>query len=932
MLSVFLSVSAHALGLTKIGYDAKDASEGSPLPDSAKLPQFKSGSHIVGFKPDKVYMASFDYAFSMEFVGSRKVEPKVISAKASEHKQETGLLGRVEYPDQWKGITIRYDATDGGIAESTYIIEPGAEVKSISLRYNVPVEAGPDGSLRFKLPSKKGWMKETAPVAWQEIGGNKVPVKVAFKVTDGLVGFEAGKYDPRHALIIDPTYQWHTFYGQAQGDEGRAIALDGSGNVYVTGLTFTSVPPGTWYGDAGQPPLHPYSGGSDIMVMKLNSSGEYQWHTYYGDGDRQWANGIAVDGSGNVYVTGFTDGGQWLGDGNAAPLRQGQYDGAQIVVLKLNTNGVYQWHTFYGYWVDEGNAIAVGGDGVYVTGYSSGTPQGAWVDMPAAVHAHSGSGYDIMVLKLGTNGAYQWHTFYGAAGNDGSDEGHAITVDGSGNVYVAGESQFTWQGDGATNPLHDHSYPGTSGKPDIVVLKLNSNGAYQWHTFYGATYTSPYWATGEVGNGIAVDENGNVYVTGESSATWGTPLHGYSGSQDITVLKLDTNGAYQWHTFYGSESHNYGHAITVSGDSVYVAGDGFGTWLGDGGIPPVHAYGADSGLTILKLDSNGAYRWHTFYDRSGSNVRHGIATDGAGGIFVSGTSIASWLGDGNMPPIHAYTSANDITVLRLDDTRTLTVEKAGTGTVTSSPPGITCGSTCSSSFMEGTIVTLTAAPANGSIFTGWSGGGCSGTGNCNTTMNSDKTVTATFAPANPCTYTLSLSSKTFPVNGASVGVMVRATGATSCLQPDLAPSDSWITAAFTPAGWRNNKGTVKITVAKSTTSLERSGSVTFAADKATFAITQKPVVCNITKLLPASRAFGVNGAPGAFDITLSAQDCAWTAAPNLGWITSDSAGTGSATVNYIVNVNDSGKARTGKITVTLVANGKIRTHTVRQQR
>ena len=740
MVTAFLTVSAHALSPAGTGHA-----------DSTKLLQFKSGKHVTAFQPDKVYIASFDHALSMEFVGGRRVDPKALSSSQDRGGKGPALLGRVEYRDQWEGITVRYDAVEGGIAESTYIVEPGADVKAIRLRYNVPVEAGPDGSLKFKLSSKRGTITETAPVAWQEIGGKKVPVKVAFRVTDGLVGFQVASYDTRHTLIIDPTYQWHTFYGQTQGDEGTALAVDGDGNIYVAGFSYNSVSGGTWNGPAGQTPIHAHSGGPEIMVMKLNSSGDYQWHTFYGDPDRQWAKAIAVDGSGNVYVTGFTDGGQWLGDGGAAPIRMGEYDGAQIVVLKLNTNGVYQWHTFYGQWVDEGLGIATDGTGVYVTGYADGQPSGTWTNVGAALHAHSGTGYDLFVLKLNTSGAYQWHTFYGApvtGSFDGYDEGRAIALDGSGNVYVTGYSRLTWQGAGNVSPIHDHTLPGTAAKPDIFVLKLNSSGVYQWHTFYGATYASPYWATGEFGNSIAIDGSGNVYVAGTSAAAWGAPLHPYTKGLDITVLKLNTNGVYQWHTFYGSDGNNYGHAIAVKDDEVFVAGDGWGTWLGDGGKPPVHPFTLGCALTILKLNTSGAYKWHTFYDYSANitgGVGHGVGVDGDGGIYVSSSSTANWLGDGGTAAKHAYTGANDITVVKLDPVSTLTVQKSGTGfgSVTGTSV-ISCGATCAASFADGTVVTLTAAADGGSNFIGWSGGGCSGTGACAVTLNGATTVTATF--------------------------------------------------------------------------------------------------------------------------------------------------------------------------------------------
>ncbi|GIW24984.1 MAG: hypothetical protein KatS3mg069_1251 [Meiothermus sp.] len=89
----------------------------------------------------------------------------------------------------------------------------------------------------------------------------------------------------------------------------------------------------------------------------------------------------------------------------------------------------------------------------------------------------------------------------------------------------------------------------------------------------------------------------------------------------------------------------------------------------------------------------------------------------------------------------------------------LTVNKNGTGsgTVTSNPTGINCGATCSASFAQGTTVTLTATPASGSVFAGWSGGGCSGTGSCTVTMSAAQSVTATFNTAPASTFNLTVN-------------------------------------------------------------------------------------------------------------------------------------------------------------------------------
>ena len=145
-------------------------------------------------------------------------------------------------------------------------------------------------------------------------------------------------------------YQWHTFYGSSGDDYGYGIAVDGSGNVYVTGNSDA-----TWNGP-WKIPLHAHSGGYDIFVLKLNSSGAYQWHTFYGSSRYDYGYGIAIDGSGNVYVTGYS-----LQPGRPADRTRSMptAEATDIFVLKLNSSGAYQWHTFYGSSGDDDRAMAL---------------------------------------------------------------------------------------------------------------------------------------------------------------------------------------------------------------------------------------------------------------------------------------------------------------------------------------------------------------------------------------------------------------------------------------------------------------------------------------------------------------------------------------------------------------------------------------------
>jgi hypothetical protein len=438
--------------------------------------------------------------------------------------------------------------------------------------------------------------------------------------------------------------------------------VDGSGNVYVTGYSST-----TWQGDGGTNPLHAHSGGADIVAVKLNSAGAYQWHTFYGSSSYDAGYFNAVDGSGNVYITGHSSA-TWQGDGGTNPLHA-HSGGGDIVALKLTSAGAYQWHTFYGSSdYDEGYAIAVDGSvsNVYITGRSHATWQGDGGTNP--LHAYTGN-TDIVALKLTSAGAYQWHTFYGSSLDDG---GNGIAVDGTGgNVYLTGVSHATWQGDGSTNPLHAYT-----GNYDLVVVKLTSAGAYQWHSFYGSSSGEDFGFT------IAVDGSGNVYITGGSGATWqgdgGTnPLHAHSGGDDIVALKLTSAGAYQWHTFYGSSSDDdWGLGIVVDGSgNVCITGRSSATWQGEGASPhPLHAHSGGNDIVALKLNSNGAYQWHTFYGSSSDDDwGYAISVDVSGGnVYITGYSHATWQGDGGTNPLHAHSryGYTDIVVLKLTATPT----------------------------------------------------------------------------------------------------------------------------------------------------------------------------------------------------------------------------------------------------------------------
>jgi len=555
-----------------------------------ELLQFTSGEHVLAFAPDKAVLAGMDHALTVEFVGSQAVIPHGVAAptenEGSQGMGQAAPLGTVTYLELWPGIDLRYQAAENGVVESAYHIAPGADPSQIGLRYNAPLEIDPNGNLSFTFES--GQMTASAPIAWQEIDGKWIPVDVEFKLTRSqfTISFSLGAYNPAYPLTIDPTYTWHTFYGSGSDDLGLAIALDGSGNIFVAGGSGD-----TWVGPGGQAPRNPHAGNDDITVIKLDGNGAYQWHTFYGSGNHDDGRAIALDGSGNIFVAGYSRA-TWNGPGPTLPL-----------------------------------------------------------------NAHAGNS-DITVLKLDGDGAYQWHSFYGSGNND---EGHAIALDGSGSIIVAGQSGASWDGPGPTLPLN-----GYAGLSDITVLKLDGDGAYQWHTFYGS-------GNHDQGFGLALDGSGNIVVAGGSNATWDgpggqTPLNTHVGNYDISVLKLNSDGAYQWHTFYGSGSGDDGRAVALDGSgNILLTGQSEATWDGPGPTPPLNANSGGWDINVVKLDSDGAYQWHTFYGSGNLDAGRAITMDGSGNILLTGFSAATWDGPGAAAPLNTHTGAWDISVVKMYD-------------------------------------------------------------------------------------------------------------------------------------------------------------------------------------------------------------------------------------------------------------------------
>ena len=567
--------------------------------------QFEAQGHLLGFGSEDVILAAPDHMLRIQFIGVSGALP----ISQGDPHDGTGFE-QVTYHDLWEGISLTYESTDQGVMKSVYHLSlapgGGLPIGQIRLRYNVPVQFQADGSLLF--PYESGALHESAPLAWQEIDGQRVYVKAAYRLLNKFeVGFSVNGYDAAYPLVIDPVFTWLNFHSGYEWEHGRDIEVDSNGNVYLVGESFSGW--GT--------PLNNHTGINDVFVAKLNSSGVLQWHTFLGSTSFDIGAGITVDGGGNIYVTGASAQ-TWGSPKNA---HAGFFD---AFVAKLNNNGTLQWNTFLGSSdFDIGDGVAVDNFGnVYIAGRSNAT----W---GTPLNPFQGDD-DAFAAKLDSNAALIWSIFLGSPREDYAG---GITVDGSQNVYVCGISDYPWG-----SPLSHWA-----GGWDGFVVKLNTNGGAFWLTFMGSSQDDHIWD-------IDADSSGNTYIAGSSDASWGSPLNAHVGEDDAFLTRLSTNGIRLWHTFMGSEKGDYAEGVAVDDSgTIYLAGSSDESWGS-----PLNAHAGVMNGFLAKFNHRGAKEWHTFSGSGYYDYFSRVAVYGSGNPHVTGTAYASW-----GSPILAFNGGSD---------------------------------------------------------------------------------------------------------------------------------------------------------------------------------------------------------------------------------------------------------------------------------
>jgi hypothetical protein len=629
----------------------------------------------------------------MKFVGANQ-SPKIYGEELLEGKTNY-LIGndpkawrtdipnyaKVRYEEVYDGVDLVWHGTQAQL-EYDFVVKPQADYKTIAVIFDGATDICVDDNGDLLLQLKDATLRQHKPFVYQETNGEKKEISGRWSVVrkaegeknksairnpqsaiedSAIVKFSVGDYDKNKPLTIDPVLSYSTYLGGTLDDFGASIAVDSSGNAYVTGQTFSTT---------GFPLVNAYqtsfgSAASQAFVTKINAAGTaFVYSTYLGgtNGTNR-GSGIAVDSNSRAYVVGMSSSTSFpTTAGSYLPSRQGLGSPAGFLVRLSAAGNSLEYGTYIAspttFQFDGGGCcgditdVEVGSsNNAYVLGYSNEptfpTTAGAFRTAPP-----DGNGKEAFVMKFNSSGSgLVYSTFLGGSTNQTADTlgvgfSHAfsLALDSSGNAYIAGRSNST------AVPVTAAIQPVYRGQVDAVVWKLNSTGtALIYATYLGGI-------TNNAARGIAVDSSGNAYITGISGSLGSTANQGdfpvtnssfqpftISNTVDGFLTKLNSSGGLIYSTYLG---HGLGGAVgeKVAVDlngNAYVFGTTFGAIFPIGSLQPARNRDA----FVLKFNPQGiALAYGTYLGGAGDDVGPdigSIAVDQSGNAYLTGLTGAN---------------------------------------------------------------------------------------------------------------------------------------------------------------------------------------------------------------------------------------------------------------------------------------------------
>jgi hypothetical protein len=654
---------------------------------------------------------------------------------------------RVRYQQVYPGVDLVYYGQQGEL-ENDFVVAAGADPGVIAWRLEGAEGMHVDAAGDLVLAVGGSEVRLHRPRAYQRSGGERREVAVRYQVRGQQIGFALGSYDRRQTLVIDPILSYSTYLGGSGGDVAYAVAIDSSGDAYVTGITASVNFPTTSLGQTT------YAGGGDIFLTEFNPTGTgVIFSVYLGGSGADTPSEILLDSTGNIYIGGSTFSPNFP---TTSGVLQPTYGGnGDAFLTELSPSGSSLVYSTYlgGSGADYGMAMALDGAGdVFLTGSTTSK------DFPTVNPLQLGNdgASDVFVAEVNPTGSALLYSTY--LGGSNADYGSAIALDGSGDVYVSG---YTYSADFPTQNAYQSSLAGGS---DAFITELKpGNTALVFSTFLGGSSIDRVFA-------MALDASGNIYLTGDTqsnnfpvtASAFQSANHGGPGDAFVTKLAPGA-AALVYSTLLGGSGTDQASAMALdsSGD-VYLAGftqssdfpllDPLQKILGISGAGTCGSTSAPvlcADTFVAKLGPSGSPIYSTLLGGSGTDSGQAIVVDSSGAAYVAGSTASP-----NFPATAgafqwAYTGASSssnafVAKINPQDAPALAL----------SPQQINFGNQPLNSTSDPTTVTLTnegSAPLSISGIT-VSGDFAQTNNNCGTLLpagGSTCTLQTTFTPSQP---------------------------------------------------------------------------------------------------------------------------------------------------------------------------------------
>ncbi len=898
--------------------------------------------------------------------GSAKMEGESALGRKSNYflgnrssQQQIGVpnFAQVRYRAVYPGIDLVFHG-DASRLEFDLDVAPGADVSAARFRLDGADKVRLDASGDVIATVHDSELRLRRPVSYLRTSNGERPVEGKFTLSaSNEIGFEMGAYDASLPLVIDPVLAYSTFLGGSGADQVFGVAVDPQGNFYVVGQTASSNLPvkGAFQGTSG--------GFTDAFVAKFNADGSgLVYCTYLGGSLIDIGQGIAVDSTGSAYVTGFTTSTNFPTKNALQATLKGQQD---IFVTKLSPDGASLVFSTYlgGSALDTIAAIALDAqNNVVLAGTTKSTDFPTVNELEGSLHGAAGNS-DAFVSKISADGSHLiFSTYLGGASVEGAT---GVAVDSQGDILVSGGTDSTdfpvqnaIQGTAGGGPTSN------AITSDAFLTKLAGDGsAILFSTYWGGTGSEQATSVSvDASNNIIL-----AGETTSTDFPTLNPLEGIpaNGGAQITgfVTKFKSDGsAMLFSTYFGGTGSEtiFGSAVDLNGN-IYVSGNTTSTDLPvTGAIQSTYGGGASDGF-VSEISANGsALIFSTYLGGAGTDAFNRVAADSHGAYLVGSTSAADFPTAGTQAS--AFAGSTDGVVVKIAtvnasavllSTESLTFNAQNVGTTSTSQP-VTMTNTGNISL---TIASIVASSDYGETNTCGAavaaGASCTINVTFKPTASGTRTGTVTItdnASTSPQTVSLTgMGAAVAPVGGVSPGSLTFAAqvvGVSSASQPVTLSNTG--TAALTISSiaasgdfsQTNNCGnsvaasascTVNVTF-KPTVSGTRTGTLTITDNAST-----SPQTVNLTGsgtasspvagVSPSSLTFSsqLAGTPsasqpvtlsntgtGALTISSVVASGDFSQTNNCG---NSVAASASCTINVVFTPTSSGK-RTGTVTIT----------------